>query len=241
MKIPSVKPTEVVEGGTTGGTRRSHPAFAVMKASRFNGGEGTMYGSPLRHSGGISVSVELSDEHISFSHSNYWPKHQVDGGPTIVEVRMSEAQWAAFISTLNVGSGVPVTLEYARTGPLERMPYIVETSFEQKRADDIRAKTEEQNAQMRAALARFDELLEGGTIKKSDLRELRQMLVQCGDHLASNTGFAARMLTEHQEKLVESAKAEVSAMVTRMAMQFPQLAGQGPQLLQIEGKNEPST
>lgn len=238
-KPDSVKPTEVIETGPMGGVRRSHPAFAVMKASRYHGGNQQMYGSPLLHGGGISVSVEFSDEHISFSHSNYWPKHNCAGGPTIVELRMSEAQWAAFISTLNVGSGVPVTLDYARTGPVERLPYIDGASFEEKRAAEIRAKVEEQNKGMTAALKRFDELLDGGgSIKKSDLKELRGMLRQCGDHLASNTEFAANMLTEHQEKLVEAAKAEVSAMVMRMAVQFPQLAGSGPAMLQIEDKGK---
>lgn len=238
MKIPSIKPTEVIEDGPAGGTRRSHPAFGVMSAGRFNGRHGRMYGSPLVHNGGISISISLSDEYVNFSHSNYWERHKAPGGGTVVELRMSEAQWAAFISTLNVGSGVPVTLDYVRTGPLERMPHIDDISFEDKRAADIGAKVKEQTEAMTKALRRFDELLEQPTVKKSDLKELRSMLRQCGDHLASNTELAAKMLTEHQEKLIETAKAEVSAMVTRMQMQFPQLANSGVEIGQIEDQSK---
>ena len=35
------------------------------------------------------------------------------GGRRIIEVAMSEAQWATFVSSLNQGSGVQCTLDYS--------------------------------------------------------------------------------------------------------------------------------
>lgn len=234
MKIEELAPTEVVEEGPTDGTRRSHPAFGVIKASRFQGGHETMYGSPLVHGGGISITISHSDEYVSLGHSHYWENRRGQ----IVELHMSEAQWAAFISTLNVGSGSPCTLQYVRTGEMERMPRIVEESLEEKRSQFIRDRAEEQNKVMTEALRFFDGLLEGGSVKKGDLQKLRSMLRQVGDHFASNMQFTADTLTKHNEDLITSAKVEVSAMVTRMHMQFPQLAGQDVQIGQIEDQSD---
>jgi hypothetical protein len=50
------------------------------------------------------------------------------------------------------------------------------------------------------------------------------MFVQPGDHAASNAKFLAESLTEHVHDAVTAGKAELSAMATRIAMQFPQLA-----------------
>lgn len=213
-----------------GGTRRSHPAFATIHASRVQGGSDTLFGSPIKHRGYVRVSVQTVDEIVSLSHSYYW---QREGNSTIVELKLSEAQWAAFVSTMNVGSGVPCTLEYARDGETRRLPYIEDISYEEKRALDIKSAVKEQHEQLKAALKRFDELLQSPSVKKSDLRELRNMFIQPGDHAESNMEFRAKMLTEHSEHLIESAKAEVSAMVTRMAMQFPQLTQSGPEIVRL--------
>lgn len=238
MKIPSVEPTEKVEEGPVGGTRRSHPAFAVIGAHRYSGGSDTLYGSPLKHHGGITVTIQFSDEHVSIGNHNYWPRHGVHGGATIAEVTLSEAQWATFVSTLNVGSGVPCTLRYAKTGPTEPLPGIVDKDHAQKRSEFIRDRTAELTKRVHDVVAEMDRLLAQPSFKRSELKELRSKMSTAINHMPSNMQFTADMLIEHNEKLIESAKAEVSAMVTRMAMQFPQLSSAGPEVGQIEDKSK---
>lgn len=234
MKIETIAPTETPEDGPVGDLRRSHPAFGVISAHRVSGGPGRLFGSPLRHNGHIRIAIETAEEVVSFTHSHYWPKGE---HKTIAEIAMSEAQWAAFVSCMNVGSGTPCTLEYARDGATQRLPYIADDSFEEKRAKDIRNAVEKQMEQLKAAISEFDRLLAQPSISKKELKALRGKFTQPVDHAASNMEFNANMLTEHGEKLVESAKAEVSSMVMRMHGAFPQLAGQSVSIGQIEDKS----
>lgn len=238
MARPEIEPTEITEDGPVGGTRRSHPAFAIIGAHRYSGGSDTLYGSPLKHHGGITVTIQFSDEHVSIGSHNYWPRHHAPGGATIAEVTLSEAQWATFVSTLNVGSGVPCTARYVKTGPTESLPGIVDKDHAKKRSEFIHDQTAELTKRVHDVVAEMDRLLAQPSFKRSELKGLRSKMSTAIDHMPGNMQFTADMLTEHNEKLIESAKAEVSAMVTRMAMQFPQLASSGVDVAQIEDKSD---
>lgn len=231
MRPDSVKVIEIQEEGGMRELVRKHPAFGTIAASRVSG-KATLAGSPLKHIGYINIRISYADERVSHTHSRFYSG--ASGG--IVELSLSEAQWAAFVSTLNVGCGVPCTLEYVRDGNMKRLPLIEDESYEEKRAKDIRHRAKEQQKQLDEAVHRLDEMIASGTTSKKALRELRSLFIQPVDNAPRNAEFLAEMLTEHAEGLVESAKAEVSAMVTRMAIQYPQLEGQSVEIRQIEDK-----
>jgi hypothetical protein len=203
---------------------REHPSFAVIGASRVSG-RATLTGSPLRHNGYITIRISYAKEVVSHTHSSFFPHSRASA--CIAEVALSEAQWAAFVSTLNVGSGVPCTVEYAKTGVVRRHPYIEDASFDERREADIRRHTAKAQEQLKKAVNALDELLKEKTISKKRLAEVRSMFTQPVDHGPSNMEHLANMLIEHKDNLLESAKAEVASMVTRMHMEFPQTARTG--------------
>jgi hypothetical protein len=213
-RIPTEKVQETVETDGLGDTVRTHPAFAVIGASRVSG-HATLAGSPLRHNGYINIRINYARENVYHTHSNFYPiVGKFDG--TIVELSLSEAQWATFISTLNMGSGVPCTIEYARNGECERKPLIEDVSYEEKRSEDIRKKAEEFNKQAMEAVSMIEEMLSTkGSFTKGNLKRVLEVLRQPVVNMPRNMEFLADMLTEHQQSLVETAKAEVAAMVTR--------------------------
>ena len=209
------------DGNGSGEIVREHPSFAVIGAYRVSG-RATLAGSPLRHHGFVNIRIGYAKEHVSHTHS-----HFMATGQCIAEVSLSEAQWATFVSNMNVGSGVPCTVEYAKDGKTVRHPYIEDESFDQKREADIRRATAKAQEQLRAAVKALDELLKEKTISKKRLSEVRNMFVRPVDHGPGDMEHLANMLTEHKENLVEAAKAEVASMVTRMNIQFPNLARMG--------------
>jgi hypothetical protein len=206
---------------------RSHPAFGVIRASRFQGGHFQLFGSPIKHNGGVTIQLSKAVEYYSLHRS--W----MHGTETIAEITLSEAQWATFVSTLNVGSGVPCTVRMAAEGPLDPKPLIQEDSWAEKRSADLRDKVAEDLGRLREAVRELDEVLKRPTIRKSDLQTVRHLLLKAVDQAPGSYQFAADSVTEHTEELVQAAKAEVSAFVTRMAVQFPQLAETAPELPQL--------
>jgi hypothetical protein len=80
-----------------------HPAFAQIAVSRVSGGA-MLYGSDFQHQHFVRVTIRASELHRSLSRD--WAM----GGKTYIEVDLSEAQWAEFVSSFNVGMGVQCTL-----------------------------------------------------------------------------------------------------------------------------------
>lgn len=231
----SMKPIEtpVTDGGFLGEKRREHPAFAMIGACRWTGGGNVMFGSPIRHNSGVSIKIveayEQGDEYT-------WRQF---GHNIVCEVNLSEAQWASFVTAMNVGNGVPCTLSYRQTGDLECVATIEDDHPLEKRAAMIRQKAEKDMALLREFVAKFDELLESGKITKGALKELRsKYLLHAVDHAPGNYEFAANMVSEHMEKAVTAARAEVESYVLQTAMRFPLLAQAAPEMPKLEPPKE---
>lgn len=86
-------------------TIERHPAYAQIGASRVSG-QTFLYGSDFAHQHYITISIQASELHRGLSRD--WPVARQE----YIEVALSEAQWATFVSTLNVGQGVQCTLNH---------------------------------------------------------------------------------------------------------------------------------
>lgn len=235
MTRESQRPTETRGTGLhKGDIERRHPAFGMIGAFRQQGGNCQLFGSPIRHNSTVRIDILAAHEILSL-HQEWRHADQI-----IASVVLSEAQWASFVSAMNVGFGVPCTLELYRSGDtLVQPPDIEDESFVAKLADDIKGSAEKTLAEVRALAARFHELLGAGRPPVSALKEMDQALQRIVEQLPGNMKFMAESMTEHVEDLVAVAKAEVSAVVTRLAMQYPALARGAPDMPAIE--HQPDT
>jgi hypothetical protein len=219
------------EHGDRDQVTRSHPAFGLIGASR-GGVGGNLFGSPIKHNSGISITIYEAQEEHSLNRDWYHQRSMV------CEVHLSEAQWATFVSTLNVGSGVPCTFRWKpASAQLQDVPPIVDDFVLSKSADDIARSAGERARDVKAAYAVVEEMLDGRRkMNKSELERIKGLLIQHAEHAEANAKYLANSLTEHLEKATTAAKAELSAFATRLAMNNPQVEGQLP-TLQLEDKN----
>jgi hypothetical protein len=93
-----------------------HPAYAQIGASRVSG-RAFLYGSDFDHHAYMTISIYKSELHRGLSCDRAFSRGE------IIEVALSEAQWATFVSTLNVGSGVQCTIQHLNR---ERVPQLPE-------------------------------------------------------------------------------------------------------------------
>lgn len=191
------------------GTRYEHPAFAQIRASRVSSSGGVpLYGSDLLHQNFITITIGRSQLTRSLSRDWYFSN---DG---LIEVTLSEAQWASFVSSLNIGTGVPCTLTRHEGREVPGLPH---------RAQDHEFKNEVRKT-MRAATAELDAAL--AELEVADTKTKRRAVFEkvrmARQHLVSNLPFVADQFDRHAETTIETARAEVAAyfqsIVTRAGL-----------------------
>ena len=200
------QPTPATETPTRDGTRYEHPAFGQISASRNTGTPGrTLYGSDFVHHAWINLRICRSQLNRDLSRDWHFDREQ------LISIDISEAQWATFVSSLNVGSGVPCTLDRVAGAQMPGIARRVETdSFR----DETRATLNEAIQEIEAA--RHE--VEASTLPATRRRTIAARLVKAAQHLAQNLPFVTSSFDEHMEKKVDKAKVEVNAYVTSHIM-----------------------
>lgn len=182
----------------------AHPAWGLIGASRVSSSPpgATLFDSDIRHQHYVVVRLSRATRKRDLGHD--W-KH---GGEQIVEVAMSEAQWASFVSTMNVGQGVPCTIE--RVG-MEQMPGV---EYEPRLATSM---NEVDNAADKA-IEKIQAAFEAYEAHKTKAN--RDTLKYAIQNAPANMSYAAKTLSEHAENVVQKARADVEAMVVSKADQL---------------------
>ncbi len=188
--MEAVEPTAVEDTSPLGGTIYNHPAFGMIRASRVSG-RSTLHGSDFIHNGYVTVAICRS----SFRRNLASDWHHADD--EVVSVKMSEAQWATFVSTLNCGMGVPCTIEHIERETMPDIPHRVAT-------DSFKGESREYMAEAIETLRGIQKL------NKKQQEAVDRAIMQ----LTSNVDFVADQFGKHIEKTVERAKSEIESYVT---------------------------
>lgn len=197
------EPIEIEKDAGVADSEVTHPAFAVIGVSRVSG-EATLFQSEFKHQHYLSVRIGLAK--LCRSLSRDW----VFGhAKTYIEVNLSEAQWAAFVSSPNVGSGVPCTLRYNNGQIIPGLP--------DPKPPEAKFKAEVAKA-AEEAVTQLDELAEkiaamGLSAKKQ--KDLLDSVSRAKNKMKSSIPWVAKQFSEHMETTVEKAKTEVNAYATQ--------------------------
>lgn len=185
------------------GRKQHHPSFAVACLSKPTGLQ-RVFGSAATHR--QTVSMEIKRATVSRNLSDEW----IFGDETLLELSMSEAQWAQLVSSFGSGGGVPVTLRYVDgEGLIDAPPAHMGTR--QTFSDEIKAKVDAAVADARTARQRLEELLQQKTVSKADLRGVVSALDAAVRGLAGNAPFVLEQFEEATEKMTAAAKIEIEA------------------------------
>ncbi len=226
MARPIEEPKVVEEDSPSGSSRSvtTHPAFGQISASRISGGT-HLYGSEFQHQHYIRLRISHSHEYRDLSESSHYSSMRGD----VVEVDMSEAQWATFVSSISVGMGTPCTLLSIgdRDIPGLPRPKVARDTFKGE------AKRSTEKAQ-----EHLDKLGELITASKLSAREKAAMLGQleyAARGLTSSVQFVLDQFAEHMEKVVEKARTEITATAHAVLVKtgLSKLMGDKPKVLGI--------
>lgn len=181
----------------------THPAYAQIAVSRVHG-HTSLYASDFKHNDFITVTIRKSD--VTRNLSNDW--HH--GGNELIEVAMSESQWATFISTPNSGMGTPCTLQFFASGGPGVIPGIVHPT---NKTDQFTAETSGRLDEGLAQLRKLAKAIESSSLSGKAKREFGSMIEMAIMELSSNIGFVADQFGEHVEAVTDAAKTEIHAYI----------------------------
>jgi hypothetical protein len=195
----------------------THPAYGTVSASRVSG-KAVLFGSDFVHQHYVVIRVHHAE--LNRSLSNDWPYPRRE----IVELALSEAQWATFVSTLNAGVGAQCTLQAVGGKDVPQIP---------EPPDRRQQFGREVDAHLRDGLLRLEvlrNLIEGSRLSGKAREELLDALSGAVMQLTSNLGFVGTQFSEHVERTTERAKVEVAAYVQAVIQRagVAALAGDGP-------------
>lgn len=172
-----------------------HPSYAQVSVSRVSGGT-HLYGSDFHHQHFLRVRVSPSALHRTLARDWHFASNK-----SVVEFDMSESQWARFVSSLGIGSGVPCTLRYVGGEMIPEPPPPT------PKGDLFKAEMTDRLDDAVVALRELRERVAAGKGGKDALRLIDRAVQQ----ITNNTGFVAKQFGEHMEEAVDRAREEVHA------------------------------
>lgn len=218
-----------------GEDKQEHPSFGLIGISRvsnggLNGGA-VLVGSPIRHPTSIRLRVFHAERLRSHSAERY---HQTSNLP-LLEVEMSETQFARMITSGNMGSGEVCTLKRVQTGKSEAVaePPVEDLSHEFHA--DIKQDVKEAVGKIADLEKRLKALFaEKKSLGVKDREEILREVAQCKMHVEQNMPFVLHQFQEHIEKQTDAAKDEIDAFLKQRAISLGMSAlatGEGPTLV----------
>jgi hypothetical protein len=181
----------------------THPAYAQISASNVSGGA-YLYGSDFKHHNYVTIRIKRSEMNRSLS--NDWPFAREE----LIEVAVSESQWATFVSSMNRGEGVQCTLQHLQGKVIPQIPAI-EGKVAMFRAEGSEAADEA----VRAIREMSQEIRDSKLSQKQKDQWLSKLSLIEG-RTTGNLKFVASQFGEHMEAVVQKAKTEISAFAHNM-------------------------
>lgn len=220
----SVKRTPpMVEPDKHHGSKFTHPSYATLHFSRVSG-YSELFDSSFTHHHYIIMRVHRAVKYTDGSHDFIHP------GEELIEVAMSESQFARAITSMNMGSGSPCTLQRFNNKSVDQP--LAEDRINSHR-DMVTSKLDgvmKKQEQLGKMVAKWREDKHRPTMK--ELEELTGELERAASHFKANMTFYAQCFEEHMERVVDDAKTEIEAHVLASAGKlgvsaehFPRLTG----------------
>lgn len=208
-------------------TREMHPAYAVIGASRVSTTPGrALFGSDFLHQHYVSITIRPASVRRDISHD--WIGST--GENPYIEVALSEAQWASFVASMNIGDGVPATLDF-RDKPV---PGILPTT---NRREQLKTEVDARLAHAVELIRGIADKADASNISAKAKADIRAQTNWAAQELTMNLPWVAEVFAKHGETVIEYMKTEVNAYITA-TIQRAGLQALGGPLLELA---EPTT
>lgn len=181
----------------------THKSFAMIGAQRVYGHVDDLYGSDLDHNGFIRITLKESYKTRTLNHDHYF------GGKTLFEIDMTPSQFAEFITSLNIGDGIPCTLRRTETSPyIEGKKHVnKEVVWENDITDHIEEIMDSMNS-----LKEYYKIVQSkSNLTKKDKESLSSIICRLENNLTCNMEFVKNSMKKEMEQIVSKGRMELES------------------------------
>lgn len=198
------------------GEKTTHPSYGMLLFGRRTGGKTALFGSSIEHSDTIAMVLTHGEVTRGLNTDWYY------GNKQIVEVEMSYSQFAEAITSMNMGSGVPVTIRQTeKDGRISPCDFINKREQFQNELKDRLNNANELSMSLAKEVA---EIFEKKTLNKSDKQEIMGKINHIIAQVSSNVSFTYDCFNEQMDKTVTEAKGEIEAFCQNKINSIAQVA-----------------
>lgn len=185
--------------------KRSHPSYGNLYFSRVSG-SAILFDSELNHQHYVTLTIsraQLIEDNTGY---RCWPTNE------LIEVCLSEVQFARAITSLNSGSGTPCTLHHINRQTMPKPPR--KRSLLEKHDERLNKFVKDHQD----SIEPFIEMIAEWRSKKhrptlKEMEELMKGLMRCSEYAKGNVEFAHELLVEAADEAVAIAKTEIDGYV----------------------------
>lgn len=213
--------------------KEEHESFGMLQISRQSCNPPmNLFGSSITHSHLIHLSISRGEKHRNLHKDWYF------GRESLIDIVMSETQFAEAITSLNMGSGVPVTLERVNNKRIDPCP---EVNKRKESEQEFKTRCANISNMTKQAAKEATDLLSGsGVLKKEDRKRLSDLIYTIQMNIEQNLPFVNTSFNRQIEKTIMEAKGECEAFFTTAVhkLGIEALNTKSPQLIGYEKKEE---
>lgn len=203
-----------------GDVTETHPSYGLVNVSHYTcTPPQNFFGSSIRHNAGVSLSIQMASKRRNLSNSWYF------GEGELIEINMTQAQWAELLSSFNRGPGVPCTINHVN-GPLAAesypemgVPVCPETNERQEIEAEFKAEMENITKGMADLIAKAEALQTKPSINKADRKEFLDIAKTIQRKIDSCLPFIQGQFNEAMDGVIVHAKHDIEAFTAQLLRQ----------------------
>jgi hypothetical protein len=181
----------------------THPSFGKIGFSRVTCNPSqNFYGSELPQDHYITMKIYNSEIQRELTQDRYYTK-----GIPLIQIRMSNGQFAEMITSMNIGDGVCCTIERLGIDKIEELPQ------QESRKEFVHRKFEDRMKEFASKIKKQQQeakdLVGKKTLSKEEMKKLQFHLEWLTQEIERNIPFFAKCFQETMDEVVYEAKTEV--------------------------------
>ncbi len=193
-----------------------HPSYATIGFYRQQTHDHDLFGSSIKHRN--TISCVIYNASLTRDLSSDW----IHGENKLIEVEMSYSQFAEAITSLNMGTGVPCTLQYLKGS--DKIPPCHFSDKKKEFTNELTKQLTNTSQDLNDLIAEMDALFSKKNLNKSDKENIMSKMRIIQANMNQNITFMFEQFQKQMDKTVVEAKGEVEAFVQNKIQQIATMA-----------------